>query len=781
MGAWLTWWALLLPIGAIATPLVALLLPRFTAMGYAFAKPLGVLLLGYVYWIGVTAGALPNSRAGVVAALAVLAIVSAAAGVWRRRELRDGLRGGLPFVLGVEALFLAMFALATFLRSYVPEIANTEKPMEIGFLNAVLRAERFPPGDPWFAGEPISYYYFGYMLLAAVTKLAGTAAATAFNLGLALTAALSAVAIFGLGYELVARSLTKRRASLRVDVRPWAFGLGAVGFALVLGNLEAVLEVFASHGWMGHDALRRAFDIEGLDAVEHSDRWYPDGYWWWWRATRVVPGTITEFPFFSFLLGDLHPHVMAIPFRFLLLAVAASLLLSPAGADGWARRDWPALLILALVLGSFGFLSTWDLPAMAAFLFAAALLVRLRAGAALPRALTAAAVFAGAPLAFGIAAYLPFWTSIDNPGWGPEVVLGATTRPDHALLLWAPLGSVVLTFVGVALWRGDRATLRRPRVFAGAAAIAAAPVVVWAAWVTAQFGAGALTDELGDRGVGWITGAALAIALVATVVALAQRARPAATAVESDERAATFALLTAFMGLLLIYGVEFFYIDDILHARLNSVFKLYFQAWLLLAAAAGFGAWYVLQPLPGARAVLWPLRSAIALVLAGGLVYAVTATFARTDDFAGTRTLDGLAWVRDAQPAEYRAQMWLREHSEQDDVVLEAFGDAYTDAGRVSARTGTTALLGWRIHEVNWRGDKPAYAERAEVIDRIYRSAEASQARELLRRHNVRWVYVGDLEMQRYAGAGLTKFGAFMDVAYDDGGVRIYRMRDDGE
>lgn len=70
--------------------------------------------------------------------------------------------------------------------------------------------------------------------------------------------------------------------------------------------------------------------------------WFPDRYLWWWRASRVIQDydivggfreVIDEFPFFSFLLGDLHPHVLAIPFGLLAVSVALNIF-----RGGWKGR-----------------------------------------------------------------------------------------------------------------------------------------------------------------------------------------------------------------------------------------------------------------------------------------------------------------------------------------------------------------------------------------------------------------------------------------------------------
>src|SRR5581483_10345788 len=161
--------------------------------------------------------------------------------------------------------------------------------------------------------------------------ISATQNAVAFNLALASTASLAASVAFGLAYEIV--TLLKRipmRAAL-------ACGAGAVLLVVLMGNLEGALEFGAANGRLPDSIVRRV-DIANLANAKESDGCligkpynclipYPTektSFWWWWRATRISPkaDTITEFPFFSFLLGDLHPHVMAIPFVFTVLGLA---------------------------------------------------------------------------------------------------------------------------------------------------------------------------------------------------------------------------------------------------------------------------------------------------------------------------------------------------------------------------------------------------------------------------------------------------------------------------
>src|SRR4030042_415867 len=155
------WWAAVLLVGLAAFPLSFAFFRFLPDRGYAFSKPLGLVLMPYVLWR-------------------------------QRDELRAFVGDRFRYILLVEALFAVSLAVAVSLRSYVAEINWTEKPMDFAFLNAILRADRFPPEDPWLSGHTIPMYIFGHHMGAALTKLTGIASSAAFNLGVALMDALAA-------------------------------------------------------------------------------------------------------------------------------------------------------------------------------------------------------------------------------------------------------------------------------------------------------------------------------------------------------------------------------------------------------------------------------------------------------------------------------------------------------------------------------------------------------------------------------------------------------------
>ena len=260
----------------------------------------------------------------------------------RLSSVLSWLKTNLRLVITVEVLFLIAFAFLAFLRAGNPELDGTERPMELMFINAILRSPTFPPHDLWLSGYAISYYYFGYVMTAMLAKLAGLTGSVAHNLMTSLIFALAAVGAYGILYNLL--SAVNRKFQNANHSSPIGFSFLAPLFLLFVSNLEGFLEALHRRGifwnanstsnfwtWLGIKELS--------DAPTQPLAWIPDRFWWWWRASRVVMDfdlrgnfqeVIDEFPFFSFLLGDLHPHVLAIPFNLLAVAMALNLFLG-----GW--------------------------------------------------------------------------------------------------------------------------------------------------------------------------------------------------------------------------------------------------------------------------------------------------------------------------------------------------------------------------------------------------------------------------------------------------------------
>jgi YYY domain-containing protein len=914
MIAVLFWWLAIQLCGALALPLAWRLFARLPSRGYVFAKVLGLLLASYILWLGASFHLLPNDLGGVLLALVALAGLS----LWlgrsalqrdptrpgSARPLAEWLSANRKLIVASEILLLVALVAWSIFRAYSGEIAATEKPMEFAFINGVLNSRFFPPQDPWLSGYAISYYYFGYVMLAFLMRLTGVLPSVGFNLAVALWFALVLVGAFSVVYDLVALAGWPRRASGeaweqgsvpgRDAVAPAAsetaspgrairWGLVGALFVGVLGNLEGVVEA-AYNGRLLPLAWAQWLDIKDLLTNAPTGTWSGTG-WWWWHASRVIHDkymaagavkpidveVIDEFPFFSFLLGDLHPHVLALPFVLLAIGLALNLMLSvrdggfqalrrgaqpladagalPAellrprspealglhagtlslGAESFAARIgsfwWalanatglgvPGIILYAVILGGLAFLNTWDFPiylALAALAFGLGLALHGGLSWSVARRAFGAGLLFGA---IGWLAYLPFYLGFQSQAGGLLPNLIFPTRLSQFFLMFGLFLIVVVGFLALVSREGR--VLGRPDKLPGRFLIALLwtlllPVILLmlmlALAVALPQGRALINDLLGnpavrsllpDASVGSLVGLIarvrlgtpwtylLLAALIAWVLALLWRSLDAGGGMPPDTSTAPehlpvdlFAVLLIALALLLTVSVEFVYLKDFFGTRMNTVFKFYYQAWILLALASAYGLSRLAQPSTPVA-----LRGSVLLLAvllgAAALVYPLLATPSKAGNFQGQPALDGLTYLGQSDPGDMAAINWLRQNVAPSAVVLEAPGGSYSSEGaeRVSMSTGNPTLLGWDFHEVQWRGK--AYdqltAGRKEAIDAIYRTARPEDLPALLDKWHVNYVFIGDLERRKYgiSEPALARFDrAGLKLAYDANGVKIY-------
>jgi YYY domain-containing protein len=831
----LSWWLILQIFGFAVWPLAARWLCWLPDRGYMLSKPIGLLFVSYGLWLLATLGVIQNSTGGIVAVTILVAALSFLA--YRRLQSPTSnfhplawLRDHRTLVIAYELLFvIALIAWAIF-RAHNPDLDTTEKPMEFAFFNAIGRSANFPPQDPWLAGYGIAYYYFGYVMMSLLHKLSGITAGTAFGLSNAMWFALSAASAFGVVANLILLASDKaKRAAIGFGV------LGAVMLVL-MGNFEAPLEVAHANN-VGSADFWRNLDILELNtsAVQNPPEvpiWMPrSSGWWWWRASRVIhdypPNTVSpqlsrvtgqppapnttfvevidEFPQFSFLLGDMHPHVLALPFALLMMVLALNLYQGSANGEitslwsGAGRAPlWP---LYALAVGALGFLNTWDFPIYAFVLAAALTLGRWRVGHFnVWESLSDLVVLGVAGFAF----YLLFYRGFSSQAAGIAPNLFNGTRAGQFFVMFGPFIVIGLMLGVMLLIEAVRAKQMRWLPFVGKslgggiALIAAMSILMGALGflitrvskqardlidgVIASMAQAGITPtdhlvaRLADPWVMLSLGSALA------AIFFLWRARRSTNSQLADPQstkshATDFVLLLYAIGLLLAFGVEFAFIIDGFGTRMNTVFKFYYQAWALWSVASAFAAWYLLQGSAHIKTVARIIIGAVAAISVGlGLVYPALAIASKT---AGEvePTLDAVQAIASYVPDEYAAVQWLNDNVPGTPTILEAPGDEYNSStSRISTWTGLPAFVGWSYHELQWRGNYDIQGPRVRDTNEIYTTTVASRALALLKSNNIRYVIVGPHERRLYQPSSLAKFDRLLPIVFRQGALTIYEV-----
>jgi len=776
-------------IGLVTFPVVARAFPVLADRGWAISKPVGLLLIATFVWLASYTQVIPNSPVVWWVGLSLLAILSS----WTLRsnwnEFRKSLVRRWRIILAIEVAFIVFFLMFLSLRAFDPAASGTEKPMDLMMLTAVTSAEHAPPQDLWLAGEPVAYYYFGYWIYGGVNAMAGTPPSIAFNVGIALVAGLAASVAASLVVTLVRRDGGRTKDSLI------AGGASAM-LLLAMSNLSGL--------WTLVDITRAAPD--GLLNWYHGDQyervnrivtWRPDDFWWWWKSSRItntfnesgegLDFTIQEYPFFSFLLGDFHPHLMSIPFVLTGLTVITALFVANRTVSFTAlKKNIPATVIVSLVIGSSGFINFWDVG----------LLLLLSTGLVIAGWISMrqpgikSLIWAALPMAIlwltGVLIYSPFYfgTAESQVQWPPLAPVKYGTRPIHLLSIWLPLISVgipVVVLFATKYLRAANGLLRqsgannaideqliwRPAWITGLILT----IVPWMIWVVTHLmfnDSAQASDVISRLPVTGLLGGVAGV-LIAVVMTRARR---------GADDGAHFVMILAALALYLLFAAELFFVHDLFGNRMNTVFKFYYQAWIVLSVVGGYGIhiWAKHHGTFSGRSK-FVSRTAIIVfaVLAGSSLYfPIASAVTKTVSSGLGPDLDSLSFLEERNDDEFNVITDLRNYRDSDDILVEAVGGSYTDFGRIAGSSGVPTLLGWTFHETQWHGSDELFQGREEDVRTIYTTSDQDELQSLIDNYDLTIVVVGPRETSTYGNIDLAMFDTLGDRIIEHGDYTVF-------
>lgn len=702
-------------------PLTVLLFGKFFDKGYIFSKVLGIIIVSYLSFILSTFHIVPFTTNVLFFCMFLLVLVNYLTLYVRKTSLKEFFSLWEVWVFE-EAVFLGGIFLWSFVRGTQPQIHGLEKYMDFGFINSILRTTYFPPKDMWYTPYPINYYYFGHLTTAVLTKLSGLSSNITFNLMLATVFSFTLLSTFSLGATFIKDLLGEKITRIK---GVFTFLLGGILTAFITtfgGNLHTIYSFFGT------------YDPENpipFWQIPFSLHTFPNGYWYP-NATRFIYHTIHEFPLYSFVVSDLHGHVLDIPFVLTFIALLFTLFFQH-NIQLKKRNLW-----LGAILGFFTAIlymtNAWDggiyLLLTLAFIFLSPLRDAFTTTKPIKiftyEHLTISFYFLVTIFAAFFLISFPF-SHFFNAG---ELVSGIG-------VLCAPSFLTNLGRLGPFLFEINHCQ-HSP---------------LWQLAILYGFF------------FFWIGG---------FMVFIIQKKRTQLKPVD------LFICIISLLATILIVIPEFIYLKDIYpaHYRANTMFKLVYQAFMLLSLAAGYSIIRISERAKNiSGAVISGLYKGLGIILF--CLIAIYPYFAIPSyyNFKTYSGLDGTAYLSALYPTDYAAIQWLNAHIYGQPVILEAQGDSYTDFARVSSNTGLPTVLGWTVHEWLWRGSYNPLPERIQAVQVLYETPDIHIAKMIVQKYHIQLIFIGDLERRKYVGLSETKFSQLGKIIYQNGTTVIYQIK----
>ena len=313
----LVWYLFSLVFSLSFIPLGSFMFGQLKDKGYPFYRIIGIAVVSYLVFSLVSFKVFPFSENTILSIFAIAVILN-----FFLRKRQAQLYPSFKIILSYELLFLSALLLWTFVKGHEPSIHSLEKYMDFGFIKSLLKSKFFPPQDMWFASTSknffsINYYYFGHFVTAFLIKLTSVPPAVAYNVMLSSIFAFGTTLSFSLGYNIYC-VLTKHDKI--VSFKDHLLPLAAGGLSLLLTN-------FAGNFHTIYLFTKSYLPENPIPFWKILSTYNPQNYWYP-NATRFIPFTIHEFPSYSYVVSDLHGHVLDIPFVLLILALFLALILS---------------------------------------------------------------------------------------------------------------------------------------------------------------------------------------------------------------------------------------------------------------------------------------------------------------------------------------------------------------------------------------------------------------------------------------------------------------------
>lgn len=765
MLSFMQWWLLILSLGFIFLPLSNLLFSNLKDKGYLFSKTMGIAITGYTMWLLSNIKIIKFTTKSCILVVGLWLVINVLIVIYKRKYTADKqflcdyfTKGNIGIFITEEILFFAVFLFFAYVRGFKPEAYGTEKFMDYGFMTTMMRSDYMPPQDFWFSGTTLNYYYVGQFMATFLTRLSFVDVSKGYNLMLMMIGAFAFVLPFSLSFNLIKRFASKSKKKPRISAALSGI-LAALGVC-VAGNMH-----YPIYKWIKPTIQR----LKGIANVSYS-YWFPDATRYIGYHPETHDKTIHEFPAYSFILGDLHAHVINILFVLTILAVLLSWLYGQADKKKYEQIEKnkqieknnlidinkqiqkeyikevlkeilnPSIILIGFFLGLFHTTNYWDLPIYFIVSGAIILFSNLIVYNFTLKSLWITALHAVVIITISELAALPFTLQFNQISAKLYLAENHTPFYQHMILWGLPIITVLVFFL-ITIF--DYANKQK------------------------------LIDRKNKK-------------------KKAHSFRPGKTIKTYMESMAESDLFVVTIGLCAIGLVlipEVVYVKDIYsgdYKRANTMFKLTYQAFIMFGICFGY---IFIRLLRYGKKRWHRIAAVISLcIFSLTLPYSVTAVKSWYGDISDKERYEGLdatEFLKQYFKDDYLAIKWLNDNVSGTPVVLEANGNSYTDYQRVSVVTGLPTVFGWYTHEQLWKSnpDKPnsevisQLNNRSMDVELIYTSENESLVKELINKYDISYIYVGALEEKKYENINHDLLRSLGEVVFENPDTEEYKYK----
>ncbi len=684
----LKWYLILILLTISALPITTIIFQNFKDKGYIFSKTIGILLSGYIMWILSSFHIMKFNFINSIICTLVVLVFSLI--IYKKKEKTTISKKDTLTFFRIELVFLIIFLFCSYIKGFNPNIDSTEKYMDYGYMAIIDKTDYMPPQDLWFAKEKINYYYFGQYISSFITKLSNVKVEYGYNLMLITLFTITALSSFSIVYNLLLNKTKNKKI-------PYIGGIIASLANTIAGNMHYVI----------YNLI--------IPFINKNKPGYINNYYFP-NSTRYIgynpitnDKTIHEFPSYSFILGDLHAHVINIIFVLLLI----SLLLIHITNNKKDKTQIPIMLLIGFLLSIYKMTNYWD---FIIYLTVTVLIIIITNIINLKRIKEIIKLSLKQLSIIFISSFLislPF-TLIFN-----KMILGVKTTTNHTpiyqlIVLWGLPITILLYYIIITIIKTKPPKNKKNIILKYLYKISKEDI---------------------------------------------------------------FMIILGICALGLIIIPEIVYVVDIYTTmpRANTMFKLTYQSYILLGL--GFG-YYIINIIINKKKYNKIIGIIFLVLFTLTIGYTLTATKSWFGDIKNTnnyKTLNGKKYLENSliiyKLPEYEKEYcnqgattkddlnminWLNKNTNKNDIIIETYGDSYTNYNRISTFTGLATPMGWETHEWLWRTTDninsipESVFERMSEVELFYTSQNIKELKRIIKKYDIKYIIIGYNERIKY-------------------------------